>query len=432
MIKTRTLYLIYTVFSVLSLPFLVLRLLLCSIRNPGYRNHIAERFGFITATTKPTIWLHAVSVGETMAARTIISWLLSQYPDHTIMITNTTPTGADLVRQQWRGLVQQAYIPFDIPWFIKRVIKRCNIAICLIMETEIWPNLLRTCNQHDVPTLLVNARLSARSMQRYQKAATITASMLQNFYKIAAQTQADAQRFIDLGLPALKVSVTGNVKFDCVKKDSSINLKDQLQQQWRLHERLLWIAASTHEGEEIIVLEAFKKILVSYPDTLLLLVPRHPQRCESVVKICQAHHLNYARRSDDATLPDDCQVLLGDTLGELQQFFNVADIAFIGGSLVDVGGHNMIEPGLAGVPIVTGPVLHNFLKVSQLFIQAGAAVVVENEDELVKTIRDLLSDSSARKAMGLAAQEVIKQNLGASEKVYQIIADALSARDAIR
>jgi 3-deoxy-D-manno-octulosonic-acid transferase len=421
-LKAAILYRLYSLLYTLLLPAFMIRLFWRSIRSAGYRKHFKQRFGFICSTPGASIWLHAVSVGETMAARTLVPWLMQQYPNDTIIITNTTPTGAAVVRQQWSNQVQQAFLPFDLKSFLRRFVKRCQPRLCIIMETEIWPNLSLVCRQHHIPLILANARLSERSKNNYQKIQTMTSAMLECFSLVATQTSADAKRFLALGLLESKMAVTGNVKFDCAQARVNQASSQHLTMQWQASGRPIWIAASTHEGEEAIIIEAFKQVLSQYSNVLLVLVPRHPERACEVVTLCQEADLKSVLRSEQSALDASNQVLIGDTLGELAQFFAASDIAFIGGSLVDVGGHNMLEPALSAVPVLTGPHVHNFSQVSQLLLEAGAAFKVKNVNELAARVCQLLDDEPLRKKMGQAACAVVMSNRGASDKLFSCIA----------
>ena len=426
MLSARLLRRTYTAVLYTLLPILVLRLLWRSRKNPGYRNNIMQRFGFIKPSEKPSIWLHAVSVGETLAVMPLIKKLLSQHPNHNIIITNTTPTGAAMVCQQLGDSVIQNYFPFDLPSFIRRFVKRGNIKLCIVMETELWPNLLKTCQADNIPIILANARMSEKSKNKYLKILSITQEMLPCFSMVAAQTAADAKRLITLGLPKEKANVTGNLKFDCSRPKNLAAQRQHMRQEWLIEQRPVWMVASTHEGEDKIIIDAFKQVIKKNPGTLLIIAPRHPEQFKPVEQLCRQAGLNTITRSSKQPPATSAQVLIGDTLGELTQFFPACDIVFMGGSLVNVGGHNMIEPALARLPILTGSILHNFVQVSQLLLQAGAALITNNANEIADAVNLLLADEQRRQAMGKAAQAVIEANTGALERQLTLINEQLS------
>ena len=407
---------LYNFLYYLALPILVIRLLIKSKKNPAYRQRILERFGLFTAPQlTPTIWIHAVSVGETIAAAPLITQLKQHFPNTILVVTTQTPTGSAEVQRLLKDHVFHVYTPFDVAFAIKNFLKRCKPALAIIMETELWPNMLHYCHQQAIPIMLANARLSPRSLHSYQKIARTTQQMLANFSIIAAQTQVDTDRFIQLGADPKKIMITGSIKFD-------ISLPEELNEQALLtrnawgSNRPIFIAASTHEGEEQLILDAFSKILEKIPNTLLVLVPRHPQRFQEVSQLCQQRGFSIQQYSDNQNCEDHTQIFIGNTMGKLLVFYAASDVAFVGGSLVPTGGHNLIEAAVLGKPVLTGPHLFNFTQISQLLTAAGGAIIVNDRHALADQVITLLQDPSLRQQMGEKGKQVIDQNRGAITK----------------
>ncbi|WP_019528403.1 lipid IV(A) 3-deoxy-D-manno-octulosonic acid transferase [Dasania marina] len=418
---------LYTAFYYLITPLIVLRLLLRSIKAPAYRQRIAERFGFFTAThSKVTlqncIWVHTVSMGETIAAVPLVKELQQRYPDKTIVMTTMTPTGSERVKALLADSVFHVYAPYDLPCCLQRFLQRIQPELLVIMETELWPNTLAACQRRGIPTVLVNARLSAKSAAGYQRFAALSKPMLQNLSLVAAQTEADAARFVDLAMAADKVVVTGSIKFDISISEplqqQAQQLKAQCSQQGQ---RIVWIAASTHKGEDEIILAAHRLWLAQYPDALLILVPRHPERFNTVAQLVQAQGFTSLLRSS-GELPDaSVQVYVGDSMGEMMLLLGAADIAFVGGSLVASGGHNMLEPAAWGLPVLTGPSDFNFLAISQALIEAQALTQVQDAKGLAAQLQRL-QQPSERLCQGQAAQQMVAANRGALAQLLDLLA----------
>ncbi|OGO90730.1 MAG: 3-deoxy-D-manno-octulosonic acid transferase [Coxiella sp. RIFCSPHIGHO2_12_FULL_44_14] len=406
---------LYTFLFYLAIPFILLRLRWRSRRIPVPPRFWRERWGYTSPLTKHhSIWIHAVSVGETMAAIPLIRALQQQYPHYALVVTTTTPTAAQQVSQQLSHSVQHAYIPYDLPRCIHRFLRRCRPVLCILMETELWPNLIHCTHAHRIPILLANARLSERSLRGYQRIPTLIKTMLHQLSHVATQSDADGKRFLKLGLPSEKLQWMGNIKFD-LQLPASILTEGQ---QWRSHwnNRPTLIAASTHEGEEEKLLHALPIIQHSIPDILLILVPRHPQRFSAVAELCRSLSLRFVQRSLQQWPDTSTSILLGDTLGELRTLYAASDVAFVGGSLVPVGGHNLIEPAAVHLPIVTGSHLHHFEAVRQLLEAANALIVVDDATALIHHVVQLFANPSQRKAMGERAYQVSLANTGALEK----------------
>lgn len=410
----------YSFLFYLIIPFILLRLIWRSIRQPIYRQRIGERFGYYPYQLQNSIWVHAVSVGEAIAAIPLIKALQIQYPTSRLLVTTMTPTGAARVQAAFGDTVQHAYIPYDLPGAMQRFMNTMNPAICIIMETELWPNLLAACEEANVPMCLVNARLSEKSARGYHQIGGMTRTMLQQLSAIAAHGELDALRFIELGAPKDKVTVTGNIKFDISIPDElrakESELLDQLGK-----DRFIWVAASTHEGEEEIILAAHKKICEKDANALLILVPRHPNRFDMVAKMAESQFVT-ARRSQQQLVMPGTQVYLADTMGELLLMYAVADVAFVAGSLVPRGGHNMLEAAALGKPLLTGPHLFNFAEISEMLIAAQAMKVVTDAETLAEQLTYYANDLPERAKMGKAALQVVMNNRGALDKQMAVIA----------
>lgn len=422
---------LYTLVFYCLLPFILLRLLWRSFAAPAYAKRWAERFGFFpalaTSATKKIVWLHTVSVGEFLAALPLIRRLQSNDAIQ-LVITTTTPTGSERVRATLGGSVFHVYAPYDLPDVLARFLRKVKPSLYLVMETELWPNTLAACAKRNIPALLINGRLSAKSARGYGRFSALTKPMLQNISRALIQNQADAQRFIDLGLPQSNAVVTGNIKFDITLNDALRAQAQALRASLSKNgERLVWIAASTHQGEDEIILDAFARVreaaISSQP--VLILVPRHPERFSRVGQLCEQRGFNTVRRSlGESNVEMD--VLLGDTMGELVLLFGVSDIAFVGGSLVPNGGHNFIEPAAWGLPLLSGPHLFNFAEVSNLMQQANALQIVVDASALAQAVIDLMQDIGLRRMRGENALRVAQENRGALDKTLAVIEDYLS------
>lgn len=425
---------IYTIVFCLALPLIMLRLLYRSIKAPGYRRRWPERFGVIKTTSvrRPSIWVHAVSVGETLAAVPLIRRLLQDYPQHTIVLTTTTPTGSERVQalfasELMTGRINHTYATYDIPCLLNRFLDAVHPSVLVVMETELWPNLVHCCALRDIPVVLANARLSEKSAKGYSRFASLTREMLGKMTCVAAQNTSDGERFLCLGLPPDKLAVTGSIKFDLELNEETKLQAYKNRVSWSNNgRRLVWLVASTHPGEDETVIDVFQNLRKACPELLLILVPRHPERFDTVAQLCRSRRLNTVRRSEmttaSVTVTDSTAVLIGDTMGELIWMYGVCDIAFVGGSLVPVGGHNLIEPAAWARPIITGPHLHNFSEISALLTAKHALHICESASALEPAMLSLLSDESRRHEMGNNAQRVAEENRGALQKLLAVIA----------
>lgn len=415
---------LYIVLLYLLLPLILLRLYWRGRKAPAYRLRWRERFGVsspLSALVQRPIWLHAVSVGETLAAQPLVAAIRKQWPDHPLLITTMTPTGSERVQALWGDSVHHVYAPYDFPHAISRFLDAWNPAALIIMETELWPNTLAAAKSRAIPVLLANARLSEKSAQGYAKAGGLTRSLMQSLSMVAAQDQATADRFLSLGLSPEKVSVTGSVKFDLSLPDDLPQQAKKLLDQWRLHEREVWVAASTHDGEDEPVLAAHKQLLQTTPDALLILVPRHPERFQQVADLITQQGFSMARRSAQQNVSPQTQVLLADSMGELLLWLAMADVAFVGGSLVPVGGHNTLEPLALLVPTLTGPYFMNFQVINDALINAGALAVVENSADLADAILRLLNEPKLVAQQRDSAEQVMSANRGAVQRQLNLL-----------
>ncbi|WP_339523262.1 lipid IV(A) 3-deoxy-D-manno-octulosonic acid transferase [Pseudomonas sp. EA_35y_Pfl2_R111] len=410
---------LYTLLFHLGLPLVAGRLAWRAWQAPAYVKRIGERFAIGLPALKPGgIWLHAVSVGESIAAAPLVRELLARYPQLPITITCMTPTGSERIQamfggSEYAGQVQHCYLPYDLPWAAARFLGRVQPKLAVIMETELWPNHIHQCAKRGIPVALANGRLSERSARGYARFANLTAPMLAELDLLAVQTALEAERFSSLGARPEYVEVTGSIKFDLTIDPALLNRAAALREQWQATQRPVWIAASTHAGEDEIVLAAHRELLKQKPNALLILVPRHPERFNAVFELCQRQGFRSRRRSTGEDVQAVDQVLLGDTMGELLFLYALADIAFVGGSLVANGGHNLLEPAALGKPVLSGPHLFNFLEIAAQLRAAGALSEVADAEGLAQRVAQLWREPEAAQAMRDAGLAVMQANQGA-------------------
>ena len=420
--------LVYSVIFYLLMPFVLLRLLVRGVAAPGYLRRWPQRFGGLPAVAddKKIIWLHAVSVGETLAAVPLVKALQQRYPDHRLLVSCMTATGSDRISAAFGDSVLHSYAPYDTPGAVARFLDRVRPKILIIMETELWPNTVAACHRRKIPVVLANARLSEKSARGYARVASLSAAMMAQLSAVAAQSSDDGARFSALGLPADSLFITGNIKFDLdLSEQLQVNAKE-LAQQWRGQDRRpILLVASTHRGEDEIVLRAFALIRQRISNALLVLVPRHPERFKQVGDLCLTAGFRLARRSSNDSV-EAADVLLGDTMGELMTFFGACDIAFVGGSLVPNGGHNMIEPAAWSKPVLSGSSQFNFAEVSRLLREAGGLIVCDSAEALAQQTVELMEDPDKAQQMGQYAGQVAEANRGALEKLLTVIDSELS------
>ncbi|MEN5201576.1 lipid IV(A) 3-deoxy-D-manno-octulosonic acid transferase [Pseudomonas wadenswilerensis] len=414
---------LYTLLFHLGLPLVALRLFLRSRKAPAYGQRIGERFALnLPAMAKGGIWVHAVSVGESIAAAPMIRALLQAYPQLPVTITCMTPTGSERVRAMFADepRIQHCYLPYDLPWAAGRFLDHVQPTLAVIMETELWPNHIHQCAKRGIPVALANARLSERSARGYARFAGLTRPMLAEMSLIAVQTETEAQRFRQLGARSECVQVTGSIKFDLSIDEQLLPRARALREQWQAGQRPVWIAASTHEGEDEIILAAHRQLREHHADALLILVPRHPERFNSVFELCRGQFPT-VRRSSGEPVAADAAVLLGDTMGELLFLYALADIAFVGGSLVPNGGHNLLEPAALSLPVLSGPHLFNFLEIAAMLREAGALQEVDDAQGLAAEVRRLVELPRDAQRMGAAGLAVMKANQGALKRLLDAL-----------
>jgi len=406
---------LYSLAGYLLLPIMVLRLLIKGLKTPAYRQRIFERLSFIPKIPVPIIWVHCVSVGEFRAATVLIDRLIINYPKHRFLVTSTTPTGSQAVFEHYQSEVLHLYFPIDLPLIVNHYIKQINPTICILLETEIWPNLVHALDKNNIPSLLVNARLSQRSLEKYQKfAPNLAWKTLNKFTMIATQDQNSANRFIELGADTSKVVMAGNIKFD---QNPSADKALTKKLKTLIGKRKVVVFASTHKGEEQQIINAYLKQKNTI-DALLVIIPRHPERFNEVYKLAQNHSLNVIKRSSNKPCKD-CDLLLGDSMGEMMSYFDLADIVFMGGSLNNTGGHNMLEPAALSKPILFGPNVFNFAEISSDLLEQNGAIQASNADDLLTSIATLLTDTKAAKSLGLNANQYFQSKQGAVDKLIE-------------
>ncbi|WP_282356064.1 lipid IV(A) 3-deoxy-D-manno-octulosonic acid transferase [Pseudomonas sp. PS01303] len=416
---------LYTALFYLGLPLVAIRLWLRARKAPAYAKRIGERFSYGMPTLQPGgIWVHAVSVGESIAAAPMIRALLQRYPQLPITVTCMTPTGSERIQALFANepRIQHCYLPYDLPCAAARFLDRVQPKLAVIMETELWPNHIHQCAKRGIPVALANGRLSERSARGYGRFRKLTAPMLAEMSFFAIQTEAEAQRFRDLGARPETVEVTGSIKFDLTIDPALLQRAAELRGQWQAQERPVWIAASTHEGEDEVVLDAHRRLLANHPDALLILVPRHPERFNSVFELCQREGFSTVRRSTGANVDAQTSVLLGDTMGELLFLYALADSAFVGGSLVANGGHNLLEPAALAKPVLSGPHLFNFLDIAAQLREAGALAEVEDAEGLAVEVRRLFELPRDAQRMADAGLAVMRRNQGALQRLLDGLA----------
>ncbi|PCC97706.1 lipid IV(A) 3-deoxy-D-manno-octulosonic acid transferase [Halopseudomonas pelagia] len=414
---------LYSLIFILCMPLVLLRLLYRARKAPAYARRWHERFAFGGDLRPGGIWIHAVSVGEAIASAPLVRQLMQRYPELPITISCMTPTGSEQIRKLFDDKVGHAYLPYDLPGLQRRFVSRLQPRIGIIMETELWPNLVHEAKAAGVPMVLANARLSERSARGYRRISWLVEPMFAALDWVAVQTQAEALRFKRLGVKEDSMLITGSIKFDLQPDPLAREQAVQLRSSWG--ERPVWIAASTHAGEDEQVLAAHKQVLVSVPEALLILVPRHPERFNSAAELVEAAGMPVVRRSSGAIAAHTDQVFLGDSMGELMMLYSCADVAFVGGSLVANGGHNYLEPAALGLPIISGPHRYNFAEISELLEGAGALRQVRDAKTLAAAVVKWLEQPVEARRAGTAGQTVVQNNQGALERLLHGIAQQL-------
>lgn len=416
--------LIYTVIFYIALPLYFLRLIFRGFQNPNYLKRWLERLGLSNNSPSPekkVLWIHAVSVGEVNASIPLIRGLLETYKNVEVLVTTTTPTGSKILLDKMGTRVKHQYMPIDLPLFVKNFLDNWNPVALIVLETEIWPNTLSLCNKRNIFTSLVNARLSNKSKQQYLRAKNLIKETLSNFDLIIAQYSSDAERFNELNAD-LEIEVCGNLKFDQDNPEEMKSISSSIRESWSDGKtRPTLIAASTHETEEEFVIESFLEIISKSEDALLIVVPRHPERFNKVHELLEKNNLKIARRSKKEEITPKTQVLLGDTMGELNFLYSVSDVAFVGGSLIDHGGQNLLEPASLSLPLCSGKSLRNFQEIADELIEEEALSLIEKPDELTSYFLSLTSDTDKRDIVGKLARTVFDKNRGALERINSLL-----------
>ena len=422
---------LYTALFCLLLPFYFFRLCLKGLSNKEYFFRWSERLGFSSdgpSKDKSLIWIHAVSVGEVNASMPLLRSLINDYPSSEILVTTTTPTGSNLLIERLGNKIKHQYLPVDIPFFLNYFLDKWNPRILILLETEIWPNLINTCKRRAIYTALVNARLSEKSKDNYLKYNSLMKPAIEKIDLILAQFESDKRRFLEIA-DRKDINTCGNLKFDQDIPSELEDISKTIKQDWSIDGefRPILIAASTHETEEEEVLKAFKKILISIPNALLILVPRHLERFERVKKIIQASGLALVSRSKKEDVKNNTQVLLGDTIGELNFLYSLSDVAFVGGSLIDHGGQNLLEPAAQGLALISGPSLRNFSDISDQLIKKEGLTIIRNAAELSEKFIELVENQDELKKRGESAFEVFMTNRGALKKIINYLQEPLQS-----
>lgn len=413
--------LFYLALSYLLAPFVVFILLWKGLTNRAYFERVEERFGFgRSRTDRPSIWIHAVSVGEVVSATPMVHEFRAKYPELPVVMTTVTPTGGERVAALFGDQVIHSYIPYDTPGAVSRFFDRFNPRLAIIMETELWPNLFAECGARDVPLVMANARISPRSVGKYRRFVGLFRETLAFGILIAAQSERDAERFLELGAAPERTHAIGNLKFD-FEVPASIADRGRALRHRIAPGRPVWIAASTHEGEEDQILDAHRQILGQHPDALLILVPRHRERFVAVGELLDRSGLSFVRRSEDRVCEPGHSIFLGDTLGELLMFYAAADVAFVAGSLVPIGGHNLLEPAALGIPVLTGPHNFNAEDVVTKLVEGGAAQIVRDVDDLVSRVLPFLADPGLGAEWGARGRRIVSENRGALRRLLDMV-----------
>ncbi|MBI2294722.1 MAG: lipid IV(A) 3-deoxy-D-manno-octulosonic acid transferase [Betaproteobacteria bacterium] len=407
----------YNLLLHLALPFLPLRLWWRGRKEPGYRESLGERFGrYGPRPGRPLIWVHAVSLGETRAAQPLVRALRERYPDHALVVTHMTATGRAAARDLYGEVATLAFLPYDFPWAVRRFVAHFHPRLGVLMETELWPNLVRACREAAVPVLLANARLSEKSARGYARVAPLARAALADLAAVGAQTEADAARLRALG--AMRVEVTGNLKFDATAPADARARGQALRKLFG--DRPVFLAASTRDGEEALLLDALERRPFG-AEVLTVIVPRHPQRFEEVAELVRRRGLTVQRRSDNAAIAAHTQLVVGDSMGEMFAYYAACDVAFVGGSLAPYGAQNLIEACAVGTPALIGPSTYNFAQAAEEAVRCGAAVQVADADALVREAARLLGDGAARRRMGEAGRAFWAAHRGATARTMAIV-----------
>lgn len=408
---------LYTTLIYLLRPAVFGLVLWRGLRDRAYWEGLGERFGWGPSAGSSSLWVHAVSLGEVTAAAPLVRALRARYPQLPLILTTATPTGRARARALFGTSVTVRFLPYDTPGSVRRFLARVRPRMGIVMETELWPNLFRQCLRQGIPMMLASARLSGKSAERYRRFSGVFSGIVAGTL-VAAQTAEDAERFVAIGADRANTRIVGNVKFDVTLDEAAMDRGLHLRASF-WGGRPVWIAGSTHAGEEEQVLDAHALVLVDVPRALLLLVPRHPERFQAVADLIGRRGLRFERRSSGNPVRADSQVLLVDTVGELTMLYAAVDVAFVGGSLVPIGGHNLLEPAAAGLPVLTGPYHSNAKEIARQLLLDGAALQVDDAEELAQTLKQLFADAERRERVGASGRHVIEANRGSVARLME-------------
>ncbi len=421
-------HILYTFLFTLAVPFILLRLYWRSFKAPDYRRRWRERLGFYPASAPTSVlWFHAVSVGEVEAVAPLVHHFLDQPNQEKILLTTTTPTGSARVEALFKGRVEHVYLPYDLPRVVNRFIKHFQPQIGVIVETEIWPNLYAGCGKNNIPLAIINGRLSDSSVVGYQKIRSLVDRTLANVSVIATQSEQDSTRFKQIGASAEQVQTVGNIKFD-LTISATVLLEGELLKEVTFANRFVFLAASTHRGEEEILLKIYQRVKKQHPNLLLVLVPRHPERFEAVTALSKKYKLNTIIRSSGQLCDQSTDVYVADTMGELRMIYAGADIAFVGGSLVPHGGQNALEAAAVGVPIMFGPYMMNFKEITRGLLAVEGACQCSDEADVEQQLCRLINDVEKRQQMVRQAKQFVTKNQGALALIITVITGLLSSK----
>ncbi|MDG6881662.1 3-deoxy-D-manno-octulosonic-acid transferase [Phocoenobacter uteri] len=424
---------LYTIMSYLLQPFIFLEMLRRSIKQPAYRSRLKERYALYSKQKKVTkggVIIHAASVGEVIAITPLVKHLQKRYPNLPLVFTTVTPTGSERVKAAFGDTLSHFYLPYDLPIFVKKYLNFIQPKAIIVVETELWPNLIAQAHQQKIPFIIANARLSPRSAKRYGAIKKWLAPMFNNIELIMAQDTVSADRYLELGVKPQKLVNTGNLKFDLnVNEQQYQEIKETIKS-LNITDRPIWVAGSTHEGEETLLLETHKQLLKTYPNLILILVPRHPERFNSVAETVEQSNLHFIRRSANQPLTNETSVLLGDTMGEMMLFYGMADIAFVGGSLIKHGGHNPLEPIAFKIPVISGGHTYNFTEIYEKLKNVNGFIEVASDvDKLTQAVEFLLKNANERQQIGEAGFQVLKENQGALQRHLDLLKPYLEEKE---
>lgn len=415
----------YTFVFYCILPFVWLRLFWKGLKVPGYRLRWQERFGYYQGNPRSNlIWFHCVSVGEAEAAFPLIKLMQADYPHQHFLVTTVTPTGSARVCAVLGNDVEHVYLPYDLPCILRRFFERFRPKIAVFIEKEIWPNIYAMCSEYQIPLFVINARLSEYSAPAYKKISALIKPALRAVNRIAVQTEDDKRRFIEIGADPERIVVLGNIKFDVVIDEAVVAAGRSLKQK-TFAGRFVWIAASTHQGEETLLLPVYQQLKKQIPELLLMIVPRHPERFCQVRDLCEEQGLSVVMRSESQPVTGETDVYVADSMGELKMLYAAADVALVGGSLVPVGGHNVLEPALLGVPVLFGPAMFNFKEIAARIQAEQAAILCNDSAALVDAILRIKNDADFRNKMTAKAKAFVLRNQGATRRIADMLKQAL-------